>query len=204
MQKDKKARLLLTVVIATMVVLYIGPLMVAERLSEVEQVRLSECIKTLGGYSSTTFDLCWKNSKSSASLPFFVYAAPFIPALLLLWYHWFAKLDLRMPGESFPKKTMTVLLGLGFLVGALGVYAPINTVVQYWSKDFDAIEGKTFFIGPLIALGFISPVFLFYRLLGPIDLVASHLRLAKVALWLVVLLPLVSGLVFMIRVLTSS
>ncbi len=196
MNDDVKMRLYVTAIVIVMVTLYVGPLLVHSQFEEVKNALLQSCLKESPGLGVS---FCWDRASSNAGFPLWKYLLPYIPAGVILWLNWLIKPSLRLTEESYPKRTMSVLLWFGLLVAAaVGIWIPISEVISQEAADLYKIESRTFWRGPWVAAAWLIAPILFHHLIAPVSL-AGRMRKGKLALWLLTATPIVAYVLYLIR-----
>ena len=195
MRDDVKLRLYVTAIVIVMAILYVGPLIVNSHFASVLQELLSSCSKEWPGLG---FDFCWQDANQKAALPLWEYLLPYLPAVALLWLNWLIKPTLRLSDESYPRRTMNVLLWLGLLVAALGIWFSIMSVVELRDAELHKLSAREILTLPWTAAGWLIAPLLFHHLVAPVSLAAS-IRKGEIALLLLAAAPIVAGVLFLVR-----
>jgi hypothetical protein len=163
MGEEVKRRLYVSVVIVVVVFLYVGPFVFQWHAQSVRTEFLQQCY--LGSGSPNNFEYCWQESKSKAALSPWKVLFPFLPAGTLVWLNWLLNPHLRLPIESFPKRTVRGFLWFGIFGALLAIALPIVSASTLGLGDIGAREllGPLWFLGPLL----LAPL-LFHYLMAPI------------------------------------
>ena len=189
MPEDVKLRLYISIVVAVIVPLYIGPSLV---LSHAESVRIElmfNCYKESPGLWGS----CWNQSK--AALPIWKFLLPYLPVTLLVWVNWLLKPNLRLSAQSFPKRTIKCLMWLG-LVGALPAVG-----LSLWgvaTQKIADIEARAVLAPPWLFDAVLVAPLLFNYLVGPVPS-AINIRKEKIAVLALVVVPVVAFAIFAVR-----
>lgn len=191
MSKDVRVRLYVSLVVVTIAVMYIGPLLVLTHGETVRSEFLQNCTKESPAY----WDLCWQQSKEKASLSFWKYLLPYLPVALLIWANWLAKPDLRLSAQSFPRKTVNSLVWLGLVAAVFGAFLPLWWGATQKLSDF---EGRGVFILPWLSGTALAAPMVFNYLVGPVPSMIN-MRKAKIALLVLVAVPVVGLMIFLSR-----
>lgn len=195
MTDEVKIRLYVTAIVIVMAILYIGPPNWASQLESVRSELHTNCTKK---WPDLGFNYCWDEAKQKAALPLWMYLLPYLPAGAILWFNWLIKPSLRLSVESYPKRTMNVLLWFGLLVAALGIWTPIWIVVSTSAAELDKVLARDIFTTPWVAAAWVSAPLLFHHLVAPVSLAAS-MKKGKIALLLLVAAPIVAGALLIVR-----
>lgn len=198
MTNDVKLRLYVTAIVIAMAILYVGPLIVTSHLDSVQSEFLANCKKKgVGLEEPGGFIYCLEESHKVA-LPLWMYLLPYLPAGTILWFNWLIKPSLRLSVESYPKRTMNVLLWFGLFVAAWGIGFPILNVVNTSDADLYKIPAQSYFMAPWVFAAWLSAPLLFHHLIAPVSLAAS-MKKAKIALLLLAAAPIVAGILIIVR-----
>jgi hypothetical protein len=194
MDSNVKLRLYISVIAVVMAILYVGPGMVNIHLKSFQEEVVSNCIKEV---PSRPFDFCW-DKRNQVSLPLWEYSLPYLPAIALLWLNWLLKPSLKMSDESFPRRAIKILLWLGLLAAALGIWHPIWYVMSREASELYKVEALTVLLVSWSVAGLLIAPLLFHHLVAPASL-AGSMRKGKIALLLLASSPIVAGIIFVLR-----
>lgn len=194
MTRELKQRLFISAVVAVMGVLYVGPLVVGVKLTEVQKLLYLECVKDLVAAHA----YCWNDSERKASLPFATYLLPFVPAIVALWLNWLLKPDFRLSEEKYPRRTLNSLIWLGLICAALAIWVPFSNVISSSPTEVYKIANRAYWGGPYVAAGWLIAPLIFYHLFAPPNLIGQASK-GRVALCIVALTPIVAFLLAAFR-----
>ena len=187
--KDMKVRLYVSLVVVSIVFLYISPLIVILHGESIRKEFLHNCTKESMDY----WIYCLEQSKDKAQLHFLLYLLPYIPVGLLVWTNWIIKPDLRLRAELFPVRTIRFLLWLGIVVAILSV------VMLIWQSCTQKISDfRGLFILPWLSSTLLFAPVIFNHLLEPIPSIVK-MQYAKVAMLGLAILPILGFTIFIIR-----
>lgn len=195
MTNDVRLRLYVTAIVIAMAILYVGPLIVTSQLESVRSELHTNCTKE---WPDLGFSYCWEEARKKAALPLWMYLLPYLPAGTILWFNWLIKSSLRLSVESYPKRTMNVLLWFGLLVAAFGIGLPIWSVVSSSDIELYKVTAREIFTAPWVCAAWLSAPLLFHHLVVPVSLAAS-MKKAKIALLLLAAAPIVAGILVFVR-----
>lgn len=195
MTNDVKLRLFVSVIVVVMATLYVGPLVVTSHFGTVEQTLLQDCRKVFTGSS---FEFCWDQSRRDASLPFWEYLLPYFPAGITIWVNWLVKPDFRLSEQTYPKRTINVLMWFGLFVAAMTISLSFFEVVSKDIADLYKIRSRSFWVPSFVSAAWLMSPMLFHHLVAPISR-ATDIRKCNIGLWLVAATPVASFALYLIR-----
>jgi hypothetical protein len=194
MTRDLQQRILISAVVLVMGALYVGPLLVGYKLTEVQNQFYLECSKDF----VMTLEYCLRNSQQKASLPFATYLLPFAPAIVVLWLNWLLKADFRMSEEKYPRRTLNGLILLGLICAAIAIWVPFSNVLSSSPTEVYKIADRAYWGGPYIAAGWLIAPLIFNHLFAPPNLIGQA-KNCRIALYIVALTPIVALLLAALR-----
>lgn len=195
MADDVKLRLYVTAIVIVMAILYVSPPIWVEYLGSARSELYTNCTKE---FSHLGFSYCWE-ARQKADLPLWMYLLPFLPVGAVLWLNWLIKPNLKLSDESYPKRTMKVLLWFGLLVAAFGIGFPIWSVVSSSIDELNKVSALNILKPPWVAAQWLIAPLLFHYLVAPVSLAAS-MKKGKIALLLLAATPIVAGVLYIVRV----
>ncbi len=172
-----------------------APFLVESHLTSVRDMVLSKC---QADYPNISFELCWSDRRQ-ASLPFWWYLISYVPASALLWMNWTFKPNFQLTEQSYPKRTISVLMWLGIIVAACGAIFPIWNVASADISKINEIDTTAYWVLLRVFAAWLIAPLLFYHLVGPVSL-ASSMKKGKVALLFLAVAPIVALVLYILRV----
>jgi hypothetical protein len=194
MTRDLQQRILISAVVLVMGALYVGPLFVGNKLTEVQNQLYLECRKDL----VMAHEYCWHDSERKASLSFPTYLLPFLPAIVVLWMNWLLKTDFRLSEEKYPRRTLNGLIWLGLICAAIAIWVPFSNVISSSPTEVYKIADRAYWGGPYIATGWLVAPLIFHHLFAPTNLIGQASK-GRIALYILALTPIVAFLLAAFR-----
>lgn len=195
MTNEVKFRLYITTIVIVMAILYVSPLAINSHAASLRSEFYSSCYKATPGLG---FDYCWQEATQKAALSTWDYLLPYLFAVIILWFSWLLKLELRLSDVSYPKRTMNALLWLGLLLAAICIWIPISEVASTDVAKLHTISPRELFEPSWFAATWLIPPLLFHRLVAPTSL-ATSMKKGKIALILLLATPIIALALLIVR-----
>ena len=175
---------LLLYLIATVIVmafLYVG--VVYAIVNQIlQQETFDNCMKIFGMNSFSYFDLCLKQ-RAGITIPIWLYLVLYLPAGLLWWLSRSLNINLHLSIETYPKRTVIVLVWLGLIAAAYAIVLTLWIVMNLIDKPPHII-----FMPTIILSGWLIAPLLFQHLLAPAEAV-RHMSVLKIGLVMMIIVP---------------
>ncbi len=175
---------LLLYLIATVIVmafLYVG--VVYAIVNQIlQQETFDNCMKIFGMNSFSYFDLCLKQ-RAGITIPIWLYLVLYLPAGLLWWLSRSLNINLHLSIETYPKRTVIVLVWLGLIAAAYAIVLTLWIVMNLIDKPPHII-----FMPTIILSGWLIAPLLFQHLLAPAEAV-HHMSVLKIGLVMMFVTP---------------
>jgi len=195
MTNEVKLRLYITAIVIVMAILYVSPSVINSNAASLRSEFSSSCFKAT---PEMGFDYCWQEATQKAALSTWDYLLPYLFAVIILWFSWLFKLELRLSDNSYPKRTMNALLWLGLLVAAIGIWIPISEVASTDVAKLHKISPRQLFAPSWFAATWLIAPLLFHRLVAPTSL-ATSMKKGKIALILLLATPIIALALLIVR-----
>jgi len=170
-----KLFLYLAATVIVMAFLYMGFVYAIVDQTTLRQETFDNCMKVFGINSFSYFDLCLKQ-RAGITIPIWVYLAPYIPAGLLWWLSRSLKINLHLSIDTYPKRTVIVLVWLGLIAAAYAVILTLWIAINLVEKP-----PRIIFMPTIILSGWLIAPLLFQHLLAPAEAV-RHISALKIGL----------------------
>ena len=172
---------LLLYLIATVIVmafLYVG--VVYAIVNQIlQQETFDNCMKIFGMNSFSYFDLCLKQ-RAGITIPIWLYLVLYLPAGLLWWLSRSLNINLHLSIETYPKRTVIVLVWLGLIAAAYAI------IITLWiAMNLVDEPPRIDFMPTIILSGWLIAPLLFQHLLAPAEAVRrmSALKIGLVTMF---------------------
>jgi len=187
MTNEVKLRIYVTTIVIVLAFLYVGFVYTINEQSIVNEEIFDNCMNIYESISFSYLNFCM-NRRLEGILPIWVYLAPYLPAGLLWWLSWLLKINLRLPIDAYPKRTVTGLVWLGLIAAAYAIFVTFYIAMSVIDKPVAAMH-NTF--NPMIYFsGWLIAPLLFQHLLAPAEAI-RHMRALKIGLVMMIVVPIV-------------
>ncbi len=174
-----KLFLYLTATVIVMALLYVGFVYAIVDQTTLRQETFDNCMKVFGINSFSYFDLCLKQ-RAGITIPIWLYIAPYLPAGLLWWLSRSLNINLHLSVETYPKRTVIVLVWLGLIAAAYAI------IITLWiAMNLVDEPPRIAFMPTIILSGWLIAPLLFQHLLAPAEAVRrmSALKIGLVTMF---------------------
>ena len=174
-----KLFLYLTATVIVMALLYVGFVYAIVDQTTLRQETFDNCMKVFGINSFSYFDLCLKQ-RAGITIPIWLYIAPYLPAGLFWWLSRSLNINLHLSVETYPKRTVIVLVWLGLIAAAYAI------IITLWiAMNLVDEPPRIAFMPTIILSGWLIAPLLFQHLLAPAEAVRrmSALKIGLVTMF---------------------
>jgi len=180
-----KLFLYLTATVIVMALLYVGFVYAIVDQTTLRQETFDNCMKVFGINSFSYFDLCLKQ-RAGITIPIWLYIAPYLPAVLLWWLSRSLNINLHLSVETYPKRTVIVLVWLGLIAAAYAI------IITLWiAMNLVDEPPRIAFMPTIILSGWLIAPLLFQHLLAPAEAV-RHMSALKIGLVTMFVTPVIT------------
>ena len=180
-----KLFLYLTAIVIVMALLYVGFVYAIVDQTTLRQETFDNCMKVFGINSFSYFDLCLKQ-RAGITIPIWLYIAPYLPAGLLWWLSRSLNINLHLSVETYPKRTVIVLVWLGLIAAAYAI------IITLWiAMNLVDEPPRIAFMPTIILSGWLIAPLLFQHLLAPAEAV-RHMSALKIGLVTMFVTPVIT------------
>ncbi|TDI82008.1 MAG: hypothetical protein E2O80_03340 [Betaproteobacteria bacterium] len=180
-----KLFLYLTATVIVMALLYVGFVYAIVDQTTLRQETFDNCMKVFGINSFSYFDLCLKQ-RAGITIPIWLYIAPYLPAGLLWWLSRSLNINLHLSVETYPKRTVIVLVWLGLIAAAYAI------IITLWiAMNLVDEPPRIAFMPTIILSGWLIAPLLFQHLLAPAEAV-RHMSALKIGLVTMFVTPVIT------------
>ena len=180
-----KLFLYLTATVIVMALLYVGFVYAIVDQTTLRQETFDNCMKVFGINSFSYFDLCLKQ-RAGITIPIWLYIAPYLPAVLLWWLSRSLNINLHLSIETYPKRTVIVLVWLGLIAAAYAI------IITLWiAMNLVDEPPRIAFMPTIILSGWLIAPLLFQHLLAPAEEI-RHMTALKIGLVLMFVTPIMT------------
>jgi len=180
-----KLFLYLTAIVIVMALLYVGFVYAIVDQTTLRQETFDNCMKVFGINSFSYFDLCLKQ-RAGITIPIWLYIAPYLPAGLLWWLSRSLNINLHLSVETYPKRTVIVLVWLGLIAAANAI------IITLWiAMNLVDEPPHIAFMPTIILSGWLIAPLLFQHLLAPAEAV-RHMSALKIGLVTMFVTPVIT------------
>ncbi len=174
-----KLFLYLTATVIVMALLYVGFVYAIVDQTTLRQETFDNCMKVFGINSFSYFDLCLKQ-RAGITIPIWLYLVLYLPAGLLWWLSRSLNINLHLSIETYPKRTVIVLVWLGLIAAAYAI------IITLWiAMNLVDEPPRIAFMPTIILSGWLIAPLLFQHLLAPAEAVRrmSALKIGLVTMF---------------------